>query len=114
MAGGVEVSERCQMCLALTTGDQRDEGLIQRGQSWKIEDASMAEENLSEFCGQFCQLLVTASNFLFQPLGSLPAEGPGSEGVRVAPPYRGRSLGTGEKTQLHKGYERVGRDGQRR
>ncbi len=27
--------------------------------------------------------LLTASNFLFQPLGSLPAEGPGSVGVRL-------------------------------
>jgi hypothetical protein len=28
-------------------------------------------------------LIAIARNFLFQPLGSLPAEGPGSEGVRL-------------------------------
>ena len=35
-------------------------------------------------CDRQGSITATASNFLFQPLGSLPAEGPGSEGVRWA------------------------------
>ena len=41
---------------------------------------------------------VVARNFLFQPIGSLPTEGPGSEGVRSA----GRELGE-RKRKLQRG-----------